>query len=145
LWRSQPNPKGLAPKTVRSIYNVMKLAFKFGVKWGYLRENPMAEKRVELPRGSTKRSKQPLQLTAVGFFSLLAKLGPREKLAVTFAGWLGPRVGETFGLQWQDFDLNENVVSFRRGFVQGRITPLKTEASRANLPLPEEVAELLRQ
>jgi integrase len=145
LWRSQPNPKGLAPKTVRSIYNVMKLAFKFAVKWGYLRENPMAEKRVELPRGSTKRSKQPVQLTAVGFFSLLAKLGLREKLAVTFAGWLGPRVSEAFGLQWQDFDLNENVVSFRRGFVQGRITPLKTEASRANLPLPEEVAELLRQ
>jgi len=41
--------------------------------------------------------------------------------------------------------MNENVVSFRRGFVQGRITPLKTEASRANLPLPEEVSELLRQ
>lgn len=32
LWRSQQNPKGLAPKTVRSIYTVMKLAFKFGVK-----------------------------------------------------------------------------------------------------------------
>ena len=66
LWRSPRNPKGLAPKTVRSIYNVMKLAFKFGVKWGYLNENPMAEQRVELPRGSTKRSKQPVQLTASG-------------------------------------------------------------------------------
>jgi integrase len=33
LWRSQKNPEGLAPKTVRSIYNVMRLAFKFGVKW----------------------------------------------------------------------------------------------------------------
>ena len=31
LWRSQKNPEGLAPKTVRSIYNVMKLAFKFAV------------------------------------------------------------------------------------------------------------------
>jgi hypothetical protein len=86
LWRSQLNPKGLAPKTVRSIYSVLKLTFKFGVKWGYLRENPMAERRVELPRGSTKRSKQPVQLTAAGFFSLLARLGLREKLAVAFAG-----------------------------------------------------------
>lgn len=145
LWRSQGNPSGLAPKTVRSIYNVMRLAFKFGVKWGYIRENPMAEKRVELPRGSTKRSKQPVQLTATEFFRLLSRLNLREKLAVAFAGWLGPRISEAFGLQWQDLDLNENVVSFRRGVVQGRITPLKTEASRTNLPLPEELLKLLHQ
>jgi integrase len=143
LWRSQKNPKGLAPKTVRSIYSVMKLAFKFGVKWGYLAENPMAEKRVELPRGSTKRMKEPVQLTPAQFFSLLTRLGLREKLAVAFAGWLGPRVSEVFGLTWQDLDLNEGVVSFQRGFVQGRITPLKTEASRTNLPLPPELLELL--
>lgn len=145
LWRSPKNPDGLAPKTVRSIYNVMRLAFKFGVKWGYISENPMAEKRVELPRGSTKRSKQPVQVTAAEFFRLMSRLGLREKLAVGFAGWLGPRISEAFGLQWQDLDLEENVVSFRRGFVQGRITPLKTEASRTNLPLPEEVLKLLSQ
>jgi integrase len=145
VWRSPKHPEGLAPKTVRSIYNVMRLTFKFGVKWGYLGENPMAEKRVELPRGSTKRSKQPVQLTAAGFFALLARLGLREKLAVAFAGWLGPRISEAFGLQWQDLDLDQDVVSFQRGFVQGRVTPLKTEASRTNLPLPKEVSELLRE
>jgi len=145
LWRSPKNPGGLAPKTVRSIGNVMRLTFKFAVKWGYLNENPMSEKRVELPRGSTKRSKQPIQLTAYGFFVLLSKLGLREKLAVAFAGWLGPRISEAFGVQWRDLDLNQGVVSFIRGFVHGRITSLKTEASRTNLPLPAEVLELLRE
>ena len=145
LWRSQRNPTGLAPKTVRSIFNVMKLTFKFAVKWGYISQNPLGEKRVELPRGSTKRSKQPVQLTVTGFFSLLARLGLRERLAVAFAGWLGPRISEAFGLQWQDMNLGQGIVSFRRGVVEGRITPLKTEASRANLPMPEEVLELLRQ
>jgi integrase len=144
LWRSPKNPKGLAPKMVRSIWNVMKLAFKFAVKWGYLNENPMGEKRVELPRGSTKRQKQPVQLTAAGFFLLLSRLGPCEKVAVAFAGWLGPRISEAFGLKWQDLDLVLGVVTFRQGCVQGRITPLKTEASRTNLPVPEEVLELLR-
>jgi integrase len=145
LWRSDKNPKGLAPKMVRSIFNVMKLTFKFAVKWGYLNENPMAEKRVELPRGSTKRVKEPVQVTPAQFFSLLSRLELRERLAVAFAGWLGPRVSEAFGLKWRDLDLNEGVVSFRRGFVQGRITPLKTEASRTNLPLPQELIDLLRQ
>ena len=58
---------------------------------------------------------------------------------------MGPRISEAFGLKWQDPDLNLGVVSFRQGCVQGRITPLKTEASRTNLPVPEEVLELLRQ
>jgi len=145
LWRSPRNRKGLAPKTVRSIYNVMRLTFKFAVKWGYLRENPMAEKRVELPRGSTKRSKQPIQLSPAWFFLLLTKLPLRERLAVAFSCWLGPRISEAFGLKLQDLDLDEGVVIFRRGFVQGRITLLKTEASRANLPLPDEVLDVLRQ
>jgi hypothetical protein len=39
LWRSPKNPNGLAPKMVRSIWKVMKLAFKFAVKWGSLNEN----------------------------------------------------------------------------------------------------------
>src|SRR5262249_41414778 len=145
LWRCPKNPKGLAPKTVRSIYNVMKLAFKSGVKWGYLREKPMAAKRVEFTRGSTKRTKQPVQLTPAWFFLLLTKLPLRERLAVAFSGWLGPRISEAFGLKWQDLDLDEGVVTFRRGFVQGRITLLKTEASRTNLPVPEDVLGLLHQ
>jgi hypothetical protein len=69
----------------------------------------------------------------------------RERLAVAFSGWLGPRISEAFGLKWQDLDLHDGVVTFRRGFVQGRITLLKTEASRTNLPLPEDVLDLLRQ
>ena len=145
LWRSEKNPKGLAPKTVRSISNAMRLTFKFAVKWGYLNENPMAEKRVELPRGSTKRQKEPIQLMAGDFFGLLSRLPLLAKLAVAFAGWLGPRISEAFGLKWHDLDFIRGTVSFRRGFVQGRITPLKTSASRANLPIPDDVLELLRR
>ena len=105
----------------------------------------MAEKRVELPRGSTKRTKQPVQLTPAWFLLLLTKLPLRERLAVAFSGWIGPRISEAFGLKWQDLDLDAGVVTFRRGFVQGRITLLKTEASRTNLPLPGDVLDLLRQ
>src|SRR5664280_2669509 len=70
---------------------------------------------------------------------------PCEKVAAAFAGWLGPRISEAFGLKWQDLDLDVGVVTFRQACVQGRITPLKTEASRTNLPVPEDVLELLRQ
>jgi integrase len=105
----------------------------------------MAEKRVELPRGSTRRTKQPVQVTPAWFFLLLTKLPLRERLAVAFSGWVGPRISEAFGLKWQDLDLDAGVVTFRRGFVPGRITWLKTEAWRTNLPLPEDVLGLLCQ
>ena len=143
LLRSGRNPDGLAPKTVRSIFNIMKIVFKFGVKWGYLERNPMAEKRVELPRGSTKRLGRAVQLTAAQFLYLLPLYGLRERLAVAFAGWMGTRISEALGLKWGDLDLSLGVVTFRRGFVQGRVTPLKTEASRTDMSVPEEVLELL--
>ena len=59
LWRSPKNANGLAPKMVRSIWNVMKLAFKFAVKWGYLNENPMggsgSNYPVARPNGKSNR------------------------------------------------------------------------------------------
>jgi integrase len=45
---------------------------------------------------------------------------------VNIAGWLGTRRSEGFGLKWQDLDFNREVVTFRQGFVSGRITRLKT-------------------
>jgi len=145
LMRSTSNPSGLAPKSVRQIYTVMRLTFKFGVKWGYLEYNPMSDKRVELPRGSTKRMKKAPQITPAQFFYLMTLFEPMEKLAISFAGWLGPRISEAFGLRWFDIDFERSLVHFQRGFVQGRITPLKTEASRAVLPIPSEVIQLLRE
>jgi len=118
---------------------------QFAVKWGYLEQNPMAEKRVELPRGSTKRCKGPVQLTAARFLYLLPRFQTRERVAVALAGWLGPTSERNLGLQWQDLDMESRVVRFRRAFVQGRITPLKTEASRTELALPEDVVDLLVQ
>ena len=66
-----------------------------------------------------------------------------EKAAVSFAGWLGPRVSEGFDLRWSDLDFKRELVAFERGFVSGRISPLKTEASRAAIPLPLDVIEAL--
>lgn len=147
LLKSDRNPSGLAPKTVRGIFVVMKLIFKFAKKWGYIRNNPMGgkhDKLVELPRGSTIRLKKPRVLTPTEFMRML-ELFPnvREKLALSLAGWMGLRVSESFALKWRDIDFLENVVHFERGIVEGRVTPLKTEASRTELPLPAPVRELL--
>jgi integrase len=106
----------LAPKTVRSIGSLMRLIFRRVVKWGYLASNPMDF--VDLPEGSTRRKEKPRSLTPTEFLALLKLFGPRERLAVEIAGWLGTRRSEGFGLKWQDLDLDRCVVTFRQGFAQ---------------------------
>jgi len=100
-------------------------------------------------RRTTARLNQKDEATGADYssavFSLAWSTGDTLKAGVAFVGWLGPRLSEIFGLRWHDLDLKNGAVSFRRGFVQGRITPLKIKASRANSPIPNELLELLRQ
>ena len=98
---------------------------------------------VDLPEGSSLRQEKPRSLTPAEYLGLVALYGPREQLAIKIAGWLGTRRSEGFGLKWQDLDLVSDVVTFRLGFVSGRITMLKTEASRTEISIPAEVKEAL--
>jgi integrase len=144
LKRSVKNPLGLAPLYVRNIFSAMNELFKCAVKRGYLSQNPIAKGVISLPRGCSLRLTKAAQLTPAQFFQLAPRLGLRERVAVTFAAWLGPRGSETFGLKWSDFDLSTGVVSFRRGFAAGRITKGKNRHSCTDMPLPEDVVQLLR-
>jgi integrase len=137
----------VACSDLQKIYNVMRQVFKWGVKWGYIEFNPLADDLVELPPGATTQQdvKKPTQLTPAQFFVLDANLRKLPRLAVAIEGRIGSRRSEPFGLKWQDIDFNEAVVRFKWGFVAGRITRLKTKASRSVWPLPEEVMTLLRE
>jgi integrase len=141
-WLAQLIESGkLARKTVRGIRSLMRLIFRQAVKWGYLESNPMDF--VDLPQGSTRRQQKPRTLSPEEFLKLLKLFEPRERLAIQIAGWLGTRRSEGFGLKWQDIDLKRGVVTFRQGFVSGRISQLKTEASRAEISVPMEVRDSL--
>ena len=141
-WLADLSESGkLAPKTVRSIASLMRLIFRRAVKWGYLESNPMDF--VDLPQGSTRRQEKPRTLFPAEYLKLLQLFEPCERLAIEIIGWLGTRRSEGFGLKWQDVDLERGVVTFRQGFISGRISQLKTEASRAEISLPAEVRDPL--
>ena len=131
----------LAPKTVRSVGSLMRLVFRRPAKWGHLESNPMDF--VDFPKGSTRRKEMPRTLSPAEDLKLLKLFGPRERLAIEIAGWLGTRRSEGFGLKWQDTDLKRGVVTFRQGIVSGRIFQLKTEASRREMSILQEVQNSL--
>lgn len=98
---------------------------------------------VDLPEGSSLRRKEPRALTPAEYLQLIELYGAREQLAIKIAGWLGRGRGEGVGLRWQDLDLDRDVMTFRQGFVSGRITPMKTKSSRAEMAIPADVKEAL--
>jgi integrase len=143
LLKTRTNPDGLQPKTVRHIYSVMRLLFKWATKWGYINRNPMADKRVELPRGPTKRCKPPRSLSPLEFDQLRRLFTtPRERLLVELGGWLGTRISEAMGLKWKDVNLNAKVIELRQSVAAGRVSAMKTAASKTDLPIPDHLVPL---
>ena len=91
LLKSERNPTGLEKKTVHHLFTTLKAIFKYSVKWGCLARSPMGNrdlKRVELPRGSTRRAKQPRSLTPAEFLDLVSRYGVMEQAAIATVGWL---------------------------------------------------------
>jgi integrase len=137
-------PDSYAGPTVAAIFNTMRDLFKFAVRRNYISVNPFGEGRIELPPGCSKRAKAPLDLSPQQFKRLVSNLDLREKLAVTLAAWVAPRVSEIFGLKWQDIGFDEGRIVFRQGLRDGRVSGLKNDASRTDSAAAPEILELLR-
>jgi integrase len=58
---------------------------------------------------------------------------------------LGARTSELIALQWPHVDFPRKLVHIRQGFVNGRLTTLKTEEASRNIDMLPSVEEALRQ
>ena len=68
-----------------------------------------------------------------------------DKYVVAVASFTAMRRSEIFGLMWQDIDFNKNTLSLRRQFLDGEISPLKTEASKATIPIWPRLTKMLKE
>ena len=66
-------------------------------------------------------------------------------LLVALLYYTGMRLGEALGLQWECVDFRKKVVHVRQqvNLRKGAITPPKTKESIRDIPLPDELAEML--
>jgi len=82
-------------------------------------------------------------LTVKEFDTILALLKEPYRTMVIVAQCLGLRVSEIAALQWEDFDLEKNLLLVQRSFVSGHVDDVKTEYSREYVPLHESLVEVL--
>lgn len=147
--------KGLAVKTIYSIYGVIYDLFESAVNNDRIIKNPA--KSVKLPK-MEKTERRVLSVTEQSAF--LAQLQtekwlPHQSLFVVMLG-TGLRVGEALGLTWDAIDFDHKEIRVEKAIVYGKCisdgkyrftwqTP-KTATSRRTIPMvPEVEAALHRQ
>lgn len=69
----------------------------------------------------------------------------QELLMVQFMIWAGPRVSETIALAWEDVDLEQGTVTFRRSKVRGAYRVTKTRRSTRRVRLLAPAWDALRR
>ena len=140
----QIHADGRAPGTVRNVKVALRSALELAVTWELTSRNAAAKAR--LPR-IERKAVEPLSPDEARQF-LVAVTDHRLGPLYTVTTALGLRQSEVVGLRWEDVDLDIGMLEVRQRtyyidveFHTGRP---KSDRSRRVIPLPDEVAEVLR-
>lgn len=142
---SKNQPKGLSPKTVRNINQIISSAMDMAKEQKLILDNPTS--KCSLPKVEHKEMKtlQPEQLTA--FMNEARNSGVYELYYLDLA--TGMRRGELLGLKWNDIDLKHGIIRVCRQVarIDGQVQeiPLKTKNSYRNIAISQDTVEMLKE
>lgn len=124
------------------------MVFDAARRWKYLKDNPVADARKDLPP-LEREERTPLTMAEAWRLRETVR-GHRLELAYDALLLFGTRIGETFGLQWVDVDWEHQTIAIRRqaqdgdGGAQVRNTT-KSRAGKRLIPMPPTFAMRLRE
>ena len=126
--------KGLAPRTIETIYVIFASIMRGAVRDGYIRKTPCTDIRLPEASRTVVRLLTPEQV-----LQLSAAMPPRYAVLVLLGAGAGLRQGEAFGLALDRIDpecemitVNQQVVVVDRRPV---LAPPKTSASLRDVPM----------
>jgi integrase len=112
--------------------NVVSKMYSTAQKWRWVAENPA--KWVDVGERKIVRRQRALSVEEV---RLLAEhLDEPARTVFILAVTTGLRIGEILGLQLQDIDLTEGIITVQRSVSRGVVDTTKTEGSNRQLPIP---------
>ncbi len=128
---------------VNQIHDNITLVFEQAKKEGILVKNPCDA--ANPPKMDTKEKRALNPDRAHVFIAMLDEKDDRE-CAYLLAITMGLRRGEICGLSWGDIDFERGIVDISHSYdTLGNLKETKTKAGMRLLPLPENVAEALRE
>ena len=138
-------PKGLAPKTVRNIHQMIGSAYNLAMEQKLVTRNPT--QGCALPKVEHKEMKTLTSDQLSTFFQEARDSGVYELYYLDLA--TGLRRGELLGLKWTDVDLDRDVLKIQRAISRqnGKVVeaPLKTKNAYRTLPLSADAIDVLMQ
>lgn len=130
----------VSKKTKKNIFGTLKLILKQGRSWGNLKEN-IWEGTKKIGRSDTEEVRA---YSDEEVESILTKSSGDKRLFFWLAVETGMRAGELRGLRVSDIDLEKRLIRVRQGMWRGRAQTLKTRNSNRNIPIPNEIANAIR-
>ena len=141
---AKKKPKGLAPKTVRNIHQMIGSAYNLAIEQKLVTRNPT--QGCALPKVEHKEMKTLTADQLSAFFREARDSGVYELYYLDLA--TGLRRGELLGLKWADVDLEHNAVKVQRAISRqnGKVVeaPLKTKNAYRTLPLSADAIDVLK-
>ena len=140
---AKKKPKGLAPKTVRNIHQMIGSAYNLAMEQKLVSKNPT--QGCALPKVEHKEMKTLTADQLSAFFQEARDSGVYELYYLDLA--TGLRRGELLGLKWTDVDFDRRVVKVQRAISRqnGKVVeaPLKTKNAYRTLPLSADAISVL--
>ena len=142
---AKKKPKGLAPKTVRNIHQMIGSAYNLAMEQKLVSKNPT--QGCALPKVEHKEMKTLTSDQLSTFFQEARDSGVFALYYIDLT--TGLRRGELLGLKWSDIDLEKGDLRVQRqiGRINGKIIemPLKTKNAYRTLPLSADAIDVLVQ
>ena len=142
---SKWQPRGLSPKTVRNIHQILSSALKLAQEQRIILTNPA--EGCALPKVEHREMKTLPVEQLQSFLREAKDSGVFELYYLELA--TGLRRGELLGLKWEDIDLEHGDLRVRRQIarINGRVVeaPLKTKNAYRTLPLAEDSISILEE
>lgn len=138
-------PKGLSPKTVRNIHQVISSAMDFARSQKLIAINPTDN--CALPKLEHREMKTLPVEQLVSFLQEAKESGVFEMYYIELA--TGLRRGELLGLKWEDLDLEQGILRVQRQIarINGEVVEasLKTKNSYRTISLGEDAVGILKE
>lgn len=138
------NSDKLEAVTVGKFNNLMKIALNKAVKDGLIRQNPISEVKVKLPKIEVRKAYSSSELQKA--LDLIKDQADETVYVISLLlAYSGLRIGEAIGLKVSDLDFEMNELTVERTSDQTGIRPPKTGNSYRTIGIEPFVMEIIYQ
>lgn len=143
--------KPLSGKTILEHHRLLRAMLHKAVYWQLIVANPAERVQPPKARKSKRRSYDDEQTKILlENLELLSSEDTKYKVAIILTVFTGVRLGELMGLEWQDVDFKNGIISINRSSQylsdMGVFTKVpKTESSIREIAIPEFIISLLEE